>query len=206
MSASTLPVPGPPRDATLPAPVERVLDNGLRVVAFAQRNLPLIAAQLVVRCGAAAEREDEAGLSALVAALLTQGTTARGAVELAATADAGAEVVYDLAGGDFVERSWRCTARGGRYLAVGFADDDEAKTVRPVAFAGFEEAYARRVRVTWADEPRGNGPTGTAIRKGHAVICRDILMDDKFAPWRDEAIERGYASTIALPSGSQARP
>jgi len=88
---------------------------------------------------------------------------------------------------------------GYRMVWVGFADDDEAKTVRPVAFAGFEEAYARRVRVTWADEPRGNGPTGTAIRKGHAVICRDILMDDKFAPWRDEAIERGYASTIALP-------
>ncbi len=88
MIGSTLPAPGPPRDATLPAPVERVLDNGLRVVAFAQRNLPLIAAQLVVRCGAAAEREDEAGLSALVAALLTQGTTARGAVELAAAADA----------------------------------------------------------------------------------------------------------------------
>ncbi|HEX3469024.1 MAG TPA: pitrilysin family protein [Candidatus Elarobacter sp.] len=88
MSASVVPAPGPPRDATLPAHVDRVLDNGLRVVAFSQRNLPLIAAQLVVRCGAAAEREDEAGLSALVAALLTQGTTARGAVELAATADA----------------------------------------------------------------------------------------------------------------------
>jgi zinc protease len=83
-----LPAAGPPRDATLPAPVERVLDNGLRVVAFSQHNLPLVAAQLVVRCGGAAEREDEAGLSALVAALLTQGTTQRGAVELAAAADA----------------------------------------------------------------------------------------------------------------------
>ncbi len=88
MRALTAPAAGPPRDATLPAPVERVLDNGLRVVAFAQRNLPLIAAQLVVRCGGASEREDEAGLSALVAALLTQGTTARGAIELAAAADA----------------------------------------------------------------------------------------------------------------------
>ena len=88
MSVSTAPAPGSPRDATLPAPVERVLDNGLRVVAFAQRNLPLVAAQLVIRCGGAAEREDEAGLSALVAALLTQGTTTRGAIELAAAADA----------------------------------------------------------------------------------------------------------------------
>ena len=79
MTASALPAPAAPRDATLPAPVERVLDNGLRVVAFSQRNLPLIAAQLVVRGGSAAEHEDEAGLSALVAVLLTQGTTARDA-------------------------------------------------------------------------------------------------------------------------------
>ena len=85
---ATIPAAGPPRDASLPAPVERVLDNGLRVVAFSQRNLPLIAAQLVVRCGGAAEHEDEAGLAALVAALLTQGTMSRDAVELAAAADA----------------------------------------------------------------------------------------------------------------------
>jgi zinc protease len=84
----TIPVAGPPRDAILPAPVERVLDNGLRVVAFAQHNLPLVAAQLIVGCGGAAEHEDEAGLSALVAALLTQGTELRSATELAAASDA----------------------------------------------------------------------------------------------------------------------
>ena len=85
---SMIPTAGPPRDAILPAPVERVLDNGLRVIAFSQRNLPLIAAQLIVGCGGAAEHEDEAGLSALVAALLTQGTALRSATELAAASDA----------------------------------------------------------------------------------------------------------------------
>jgi zinc protease len=88
VNVSAIPAPAAPRDATLPAPVERVLDNGLRVIAFSQRNLPLIAAQLVVRGGSAAEHEDEAGLSALVAVLLTQGTTARSATELAAATDA----------------------------------------------------------------------------------------------------------------------
>lgn len=86
--ATAIPAAGPPRDAEIPVAVERVLDNGLRVVAFEQRNLPLIAAQLLVRCGGAAEREDEAGLSALVSALLTQGTTLRSATELAAASDA----------------------------------------------------------------------------------------------------------------------
>jgi zinc protease len=93
-NASTIPAAGPPREATLPDPVERVLDNGLRVVAFAQRTLPLITAQLVVGCGGAAEHEDEAGLSALVAALLTQGTTVRGAEQIAAATDAlGARLI-----------------------------------------------------------------------------------------------------------------
>jgi zinc protease len=87
VSAAPLPVAGPLRVSTLPAPVERTLDNGLRVVAFAQRELPLIAAQLVIRCGGAAEHEDEAGLAAFVAALLTQGTRSRDAVTLAAQID-----------------------------------------------------------------------------------------------------------------------
>ncbi len=39
------------------------------------------------------------------------------------TREVGAHVVCDLAGGDFVEKSWRCVAREGRYLCVGFADD-----------------------------------------------------------------------------------
>jgi zinc protease len=86
--APVMPAPGPPRDAAIPAAVERTLDNGLRVVAFEQRNLPLIAAQLIVGCGGAAEREEEAGLSAMVAALLTQGTTRRSATEIAAAIDA----------------------------------------------------------------------------------------------------------------------
>lgn len=84
----TIPTAGPPRSATLPAPRERTLDNGLRVVAFEQRALPLVAAQLVVRCGGSSENEDEAGLSAFVAALLTQGTTQRDALALAQASDA----------------------------------------------------------------------------------------------------------------------
>ncbi len=39
------------------------------------------------------------------------------------TGDVGAHVICDLAGGGFVEKSWRCVAREGRYRCVGFADD-----------------------------------------------------------------------------------
>jgi PAS domain S-box-containing protein len=89
---------------------------------------------------------------------------------------------------------------GGYRLAwVGFAEHDEAKTVRPVAQFGFEEGYLKTLNITWADVEKGRGPTGTAIRTARPVICKNILTDPFFAPWRTEAIKRGYASSIALP-------
>jgi NADPH2:quinone reductase len=53
-----------------------------------------------------------------------------------ATGEVGAHVVCDLAAGDFVGRSWQCTAREGRYLAVGFSDDEaNGMTGRPLRMA-----------------------------------------------------------------------
>jgi len=53
----------------------------------------------------------------------------------------GADVVCDLVGGDVTQPSWRCTAREGRYLIVGFADDPEngltGQPLRPVATGNF---------------------------------------------------------------------
>ena len=90
---------------------------------------------------------------------------------------------------------------GGGYCFawVGYAEQDEAKTVRPVASAGFEEGYLDSLKITWADTERGRGPTGTAIRTGERAIARNILHDPNFSPWREEATKRGYASVIAFP-------
>jgi len=89
---------------------------------------------------------------------------------------------------------------GGYRLAwIGFAQDDEVQSVRPVAQAGFEDGYLEKVDISWAENPKGRGPTGTAIRTGRPTVCRNILKDPKFAPWREEALRRGYGSSIALP-------
>lgn len=89
---------------------------------------------------------------------------------------------------------------GGYRLAwVGFAEQDTAKTVRPVAQAGFEEGYLETVTITWDDSESGRGPTGTAIRTGQPAVFRNILTDPAYAPWREQATRRGYASSIALP-------
>lgn len=86
-----------------------------------------------------------------------------------------------------------------RMTWVGFAEQDETKTVCPVGKAGYEEGYLETVKITWEDTERGRGPVGTAIRTGELCVVRDILTDSSYAPWRVEASKRGYASVIALP-------
>ena len=88
---------------------------------------------------------------------------------------------------------------------IGFAEDDQGRSIRPVAWSGFEEGYLETLKLTWADTERGRGPTGRAIRTGQACLCRNMLTDPEFLPWRDEAIGRGYASSIALPLMGQGR-
>lgn len=88
---------------------------------------------------------------------------------------------------------------GYRMAWVGFAEHDEAKTLRPVAHAGFESGYVESAKVSWADNERGQGPGGTAIRTGQPCIVRNIPMDPAFALWREAALQRGYKSMIALP-------
>ncbi len=88
---------------------------------------------------------------------------------------------------------------------IGFAEDDPAKSVRPVAYAGFEQGYLETLQITWADAERGRGPTGTAIRTGQPSFCRNMTTDPKFAPWREQALARGYASSLVLPLWDNAR-
>ncbi len=86
---------------------------------------------------------------------------------------------------------------GYRMAWVGYAEHDKAKSVRPVAQAGFEDGYVDMLRISWADEERGRGPTGTAIRTGNPCVITDIVADPRFEPWRMDAKKRGYASSLA---------
>ena len=96
---------------------------------------------------------------------------------------------------------------GGYRLAwVGLAEQDKTKAVRPVAQAGYEEGYLNTVNISWGDTERGCGPTGAAIRTGKPIFARNMLTDPNYAPWRDEAIRRSYASSIALPLIADGRP
>ncbi len=95
---------------------------------------------------------------------------------------------------------------GHAMVWIGIAEQDEGKTVRPAACAGFEEGYLDTLKITWADTERGRGPTGTAIRTGKVSMCKNMLTDPNFKPWRAEALKRGYASSLVLPLASGSGP
>ncbi len=88
---------------------------------------------------------------------------------------------------------------GYRMAWVGFAQDDASKSVRPVAQTGFDDGYVEQLQLTWADQVRGRGPMGKAIRMGKPAICQDMQTDPEAAFMREEALKRGYASVLALP-------
>ncbi len=92
-----------------------------------------------------------------------------------------------------------CDEAGYRMAWVGYAQHDEAKTVRPIAWAGVEDGYLAAANVSWADTERGRGPGGAAIRNGASVYIQDFPTDPRFAPWRENALQCGYRSAISVP-------
>lgn len=95
---------------------------------------------------------------------------------------------------------------GGYKLAwVGFVQDDERKSVLPVAHHGDGEEFLARANVSWADTERGRGPTGTSVRTGEVQVIREIDNDPVLQPWLRDFAALGYCSAIALPLKEQDR-
>jgi len=89
---------------------------------------------------------------------------------------------------------------------IGYAQNDDLKSVKPMAYYGFDQGYINHMNITWDDTPQGRGPTGTAIRTGKPSVCKNMLTDPNFEPWREGAIERGYASSLVLPLMIDGKP
>ena len=89
---------------------------------------------------------------------------------------------------------------GYRMAWVGYAEHDERKTVRAVAESGFE---ADATPTPWTSPgPTKNvdkAPPGTAIRTGMPTVCHDATSDPRFVPWGQNALRRGYRSSLVLP-------
>ena len=89
--------------------------------------------------------------------------------------------------------------RGYRMAAVGYAQQDEQKTIKIMAYAGHNDGYLDSAKLSWAENEYGMGPSGQSIRSGVTQLCQDIANDPNYLPWRDAALQHGYAASIALP-------
>lgn len=88
--------------------------------------------------------------------------------------------------------------RNYKLVWIGLTQDN-SYDVLPVAQYGLEKGYFSSIKITWDDSEHGQGPTGTAIKSGRPSIMRDITNDPQYRPWREQALKRGYRSSIALP-------
>jgi len=88
---------------------------------------------------------------------------------------------------------------GYQFAWVGYADHDEACTVRPVASAGEAEGFLDRIHVSWADNEYGRGSIGPAIRTGKPVVVRSLGDKKTFSNWTDELISHDFRSVMSVP-------
>ena len=89
----------------LPKIESRTLDNGLRVLAVTDRNLPLVTIVLMIEKGAEADEEERAGQADLTLEMLTLGTESRSSEQIALDVDSlGARLgFYSVWDASFIE-------------------------------------------------------------------------------------------------------
>ncbi|MCX6160341.1 MAG: PAS domain S-box protein, partial [Ignavibacteriae bacterium] len=102
---------------------------------------------------------------------------------------------------ELFNESCRIAIEFGKFRMAWFGiADEKSMLVNPVVFAGIEDGYLSKInKISLINKAEGRGPTGSAIREGKHFICHDIENDPLMAPWRDDALKRGYRSSIALP-------
>ena len=86
---------------------------------------------------------------------------------------------------------------GFRMAWIGLVDR-ESGLVHPAAASGTGTEYLDDLRISCLNEPDGCGPTGTAIREGHAIVCNDFMHDPRTARWHDKADACGFKSSAAF--------
>ena len=85
------------------------------------------------------------------------------------------------------------------FVWIGIKDPENG-IVKPIFWSGYDAGYLKVIKpISLEDNESGRGPTGKAIREGRYYYCNDIEIDPAMTLWRNEALLRGYRSSITLP-------
>jgi PAS domain S-box-containing protein len=109
-------------------------------------------------------------------------------------------IIYAREAEDLFRRLCSVIVDSGKFRMawVGIIDWKN-RIVVPSCHAGHEDGYLSLMKVSLDPIPTGMGPTGTAMRELRHYICNDIRTDPAIRPWKEEAMRRGYRSSMALP-------
>jgi two-component system, sensor histidine kinase and response regulator len=88
---------------------------------------------------------------------------------------------------------------GYRLCWLGIVDDDEGKSVVPIAQHGFGEVSLESFKLSLDEsEPEGEH-TNIAVNTGQSRIKQNIVKSHNFTPWQKDSQDKGGASSIAIP-------
>jgi diguanylate cyclase (GGDEF)-like protein len=85
---------------------------------------------------------------------------------------------------------------GYRLAWVGYAEHDDARTLRPMAYSGFDDGFLDLPRQWGASERTRR--IAALLEAGQASVIRDVVNEVDY-PYREQARQRGYGSAIVLP-------
>lgn len=82
---------------------------------------------------------------------------------------------------------------------IGYAEQDEKKTLRPMAHHGLPGGHLYENGLTWDDRGTGMGAAGMAIRSGETTLIRDAQNDTRMEPWWEAIRRHNLTTVLALP-------
>ena len=89
---------------------------------------------------------------------------------------------------------------GGYHMAlIGYARDDEGKTIERMAQTSIREESPVLLPLSWDKNRQIYCPAGRAIVSGKPEVVQDIQSDPEQNPWSENALRSGFNSCIALP-------
>lgn len=86
-----------------------------------------------------------------------------------------------------------------RMVAIAVPKDDPADRILFPAFAGHEDGYLAQAKIVLKNQPALTGLPLTAIKTGTIQVNQDFDSNPATRSMREEALRRGYRSSIALP-------
>jgi zinc protease len=151
-------VPVPPHQVS-------VLPNGLKLILVPDHDIPLVAANLLVRGGSRLDPEGRSGTAALAADLLTHGAGKRDAHAFAEAVEGAGGNLDAAARGEFLQLQAQFLARDSRLMLELLAD----AVLRP-HFAPADFAELRRRRIEELKATKDSAPEALLGSYGRALL------------------------------------